>query len=64
MSVVVVPDERLQHPVSLLLRDSGSQVLVREVVEVVVGYDPDHRLVGPKNRISSSIGRYACMILF
>jgi hypothetical protein len=44
----MVPDERLQHSISLLLRDSSRQVLVGQVVEVVVADDPNHRIVRPE----------------
>ncbi len=47
MSVVMVPDKCLQHSISLLLRDSGRQVLVGQVIEVVVANDANHRIVRP-----------------
>jgi hypothetical protein len=52
MSVVMIPDKRLEHSISLLLRDSGRQVLVGQVVEVVVANDANHRIVRPeKNKM-------------
>ena len=45
MGVIVISDKGLEHSITLLLGDAGSQVLVREGVEVVVADDADHGVI-------------------
>jgi hypothetical protein len=53
----MVPNERLQHSISLLLRYSGRQVLVGQVVEIVVANDANHRIVRPGKTLNGTFNK-------
>ena len=55
MRIVMIPDEGLEHPISLLLRDPRIEVLVRQIVEVVVADDSNEGFVCPEIKDQWSI---------